>query len=67
MKKNTSLLFDSRLIQQALFDAFKKCALQMQWHNPVMFIVYIGSILTTLIWFYQLLTPIADSNALLPA
>ncbi|WGL93825.1 potassium-transporting ATPase subunit KdpB [Arsenophonus nasoniae] len=64
MNKKTSLLFDKKLIQQALFDAIKKCAPQIQWRNPVMFIVYIGSILTTLIWFYQLFTPSVDNNTL---
>ncbi|MFS1537895.1 MAG: hypothetical protein ACL7BU_03520 [Candidatus Phlomobacter fragariae] len=64
MNKNTSLLFDSKLIHQTLFDAIKKCAPQIQWRNPIIFIVYIGSILTTLIWFYQLFTPSADDNEL---
>ncbi|WP_032116257.1 potassium-transporting ATPase subunit KdpB [Candidatus Arsenophonus nilaparvatae] len=64
MNKNISLLFDSKLIHQALFDAIKKCAPQIQWRNPVMFIVYIGSILTTLIWFYQLFTPSIDNSTL---
>lgn len=57
-------MFDKKLIQKALFDAIKKCAPQIQWRNPVMFIVYIGSILTTLIWFYQLFTPSVDNNTL---
>lgn len=64
MNKNISLLFDSKLIHQALFDAIKKCAPQIQWRNTVMFIVYIGSILTTLIWFYQLFTPSVDNSTL---
>ncbi|WP_380178640.1 potassium-transporting ATPase subunit KdpB [Kalamiella sp. sgz302252] len=42
-------LFEPALLRQALFDALKKLSPQAQWRNPVMFIVWIGSLLTTLL------------------
>jgi K+-transporting ATPase ATPase B chain len=35
-------------------DALKKLAPQTQWKNPVMFVVYLGSIVTTLLWLQAL-------------
>jgi K+-transporting ATPase ATPase B chain len=50
MKKTQSLpLFDPVLVKPALVEAFKKLAPQAQWRNPVMFVVWIGSILTTIL------------------
>jgi K+-transporting ATPase ATPase B chain len=43
-------LFDAALIGPAVIDAFKKLGPRTQLRNPVMFVVYIGSILTTLLW-----------------
>ncbi len=40
-------LFDSKLIGPAIVDSFRKLAPQTQLRNPVMFVVYVGSILTT--------------------
>ncbi|SMC25027.1 K+-transporting ATPase ATPase B chain [Andreprevotia lacus DSM 23236] len=48
-------LLDPALVKPALVDAFKKLAPQVQWRNPVMFVVYLGSILTTIL-FVQALT-----------
>ena len=47
MKPKTSLL-DPTLLRQAALDAFVKLDPRVQWNNPVMFVVYIGSILTAL-------------------
>lgn len=41
-------MFDPKLVKPAIADSFKKLAPQIQWRNPVMFVVYLGSILTTL-------------------
>jgi len=41
-------MFDPKLVKPAIADAFKKLSPQTQWRNPVMFVVYLGSILTTL-------------------
>ena len=42
------------IFQQALVDSFVKLLPQHQWRNPVMFVVYIGSILTTFLYFQAL-------------
>ncbi|MBC7697293.1 MAG: potassium-transporting ATPase subunit KdpB, partial [Bacteroidia bacterium] len=42
-------MFDPVLVKPAIVDSFKKLTPQIQWRNPVMFVVYLGSILTTLI------------------
>jgi potassium-transporting ATPase ATP-binding subunit len=42
-------LFDPQILSQALIDSFKKLAPQYQWRNPVMFVVYLGSMLTTVL------------------
>jgi len=43
-------LFDPRLVGPATLDAFRKLDPRRQWRSPVMFVVYIGSIVTTLLW-----------------
>jgi len=50
MKTKTSLtLFDPVLVMPAIKASFIKLDPRVQWRNPVMFVVYIGSILTTLL------------------
>lgn len=50
MKKTRTLpLFDPILIKPALINAFKKLTPQAQWRNPVMFVVWVGSVLTTIL------------------
>ena len=52
MKTETSLtLFDPALVRPAIASSFAKLDPRVQWRNPVMFVVYIGSILTTLLAF----------------
>jgi K+-transporting ATPase ATPase B chain len=43
-------------------EALKKLAPQAQWKNPVMFVVYVGSIVTTLLWLQALRTA-GDTSA----
>src|SRR2546427_7993419 len=43
-------LFDATIMKQAIVDSFRKLTPQRQVRNPVMFVVYVGSILTTLLW-----------------
>lgn len=43
-------IFEPTLVRTALLDAVKKLDPRVQWRNPVMFVVYLGSWLTTLIW-----------------
>ena len=48
-------LFEREIVKQAVVDSFKKLSPQQQMKNPVMFVVWVGSILTTLL-FIQALT-----------
>ncbi len=43
-------MFDPTLVKPAIVDSFKKLAPRTQLRNPVMFCVYLGSILTTILW-----------------
>ncbi len=50
MTRKTFTLFDPTLAKPAVVDAFRKLDPRVQWRNPVMFVVYIGSIVTTLLF-----------------
>src|SRR5580658_6762436 len=47
-------LFDPPLVTQAIRDSFVKLAPWVQWRNPVMFVVLVGSVLITGLWLAQL-------------
>jgi K+-transporting ATPase ATPase B chain len=47
-------LFDRQLIVPALLDSLRKLDPRLQWRNPVMFVVYVGTIVTTLLWIQAL-------------
>ncbi len=47
MSRNKLPLLDPVLMRPALLDAFKKLDPRVQWRNPVMFVVYVGSAFTT--------------------
>jgi K+-transporting ATPase ATPase B chain len=47
-------MFDPALVRPAIVDAFKKLAPRTQLRNPVMFCVYVGSILATVLWIAAL-------------
>ena len=47
--KNSLTLHDPALVRPAILASFTKLDPRVQWRNPVMFVVYIGSILTTLL------------------
>ena len=47
-------MFDPVLVKPAIVDSFRKLNPATQWRNPVMFVVYVGSILTTLLWVQAL-------------
>jgi K+-transporting ATPase ATPase B chain len=47
-------MFDTSLAGPALLDAFKKLGLRTQLRSPVMFVVYVGSIVTTLLYVQAL-------------
>lgn len=44
-------LFDHNLLRRAIWEAIYKLNPKVQWRNPVMFVVYLGSILTTILGF----------------
>ena len=54
MTRKAFTLFDPTLAGPAIGEAFKKLSPRMQWRNPVMFVVYIGAILTTGLWVHAL-------------
>jgi K+-transporting ATPase ATPase B chain len=43
-------LFETSIVRQAIVDSFRKLTIKRQVRNPVMFVVYVGSILTALLW-----------------
>jgi K+-transporting ATPase ATPase B chain len=53
-KPVSTSLYDAEILKRAALDAFLKLTPQQQWKNPVMFVVYLGSILTTVLWFQAL-------------
>jgi len=53
-KSVSTSLMDPQILQQAFFDAFGKLTPKQQWKNPVMFVVYLGSLLTTVLWLQAL-------------
>ncbi|HGE8284652.1 TPA: potassium-transporting ATPase subunit KdpB [Serratia marcescens] len=62
MTRKQRALFEPALVRTALINAVKKLDPRVQWRNPVMFVVYIGSILTTAIWL-AILTGQTDGAA----
>jgi len=62
MTQKKSPLFDPKLIRPALSEAIFKLSPVVQWRNPVMFVVYIGSLLTTVFWLRSLFDP-ADTSS----
>ncbi len=43
-------MFDPALVRPAIVDSFRKLNPRTQLRNPVMFCVYVGSVLTTILW-----------------
>src|ERR1022692_676449 len=50
MSRQQLSLFDRKLIGPALRESVKKFAPRIQWRNPVMFVVYIGMIVTAILY-----------------
>ena len=46
-------MFRREIVGPALFDSVKKLDPRVQIHNPVMFVVEIGSVITTVTWLIQ--------------
>ncbi|WP_414148863.1 potassium-transporting ATPase subunit KdpB [Erwinia sp. BNK-24-b] len=49
MSRQPKALPEPAMLRRELFDALRKLDPRAQWRNPVMFIVWIGSVLTTLL------------------
>ena len=47
-------LFRRDIVLRALFDSFTKLDPRVQIRNPVMFVVEVGAVITTVTWFIQL-------------
>jgi K+-transporting ATPase ATPase B chain len=61
--KERSLL-DPEILRPAVWESFRKLVPQHVIKNPVMFVVEIGSVITTLIWLRDLIAPTAGSPPL---
>jgi potassium-transporting ATPase ATP-binding subunit len=54
MTRRALALFDRTLLAAAALDSLVKLDPRVQWRNPVMFVVYVGSILTSVLWLQSL-------------
>ena len=54
MKKNTSALTDKKMLVRAIGDSFAKFDPRVQIKNPVMFLVYVSAILTSILFVCSL-------------
>ncbi len=54
MTRKTLTLFDRSLVRPALLESLRKLDPRVQWRNPVMFIVYVGSLFTSALWVQAL-------------
>src|ERR1700757_4043852 len=55
MARRSTSMFSRDLVLAAIRDSFPKLDPRLQLHNPVMFIVEIGSVITTVIFFKNLI------------
>ncbi|KTC86347.1 potassium-transporting ATPase subunit KdpB [Legionella brunensis] len=55
MSSKRVVFFDSKLLGKAIWGAFKKLDPRIQWRSPVMFVVYIGSIFTFILFIQAIL------------
>src|SRR5947207_58911 len=56
MSSKARSLFDTEIMRRAWVDSFLKLDPRREIRNPVMFTVYVGSILTTGLWVQSLLS-----------
>ena len=54
-KEKRKQLFDPQIVRQALLESFRKLDPRLQIRNPVMFVVAVGSVLTTILLCQALL------------
>lgn len=53
-RKTKSTLLDKKMVLRAVRDAFLKLAPPAQLKNPVMFLVFVSAVLTTVLWIVSL-------------
>ena len=53
-QSKTTAMFSVASVQEAIIGAIGKLTPRHQWKNPVMFVVYLGSMLTTVLWLKSL-------------
>ena len=56
MTRKTLTLFDRSLVKPALLESLRKLDPRVQWRNPVMFTVYVGSLFTSALWIQALVS-----------
>jgi K+-transporting ATPase ATPase B chain len=54
MSRQQLSLFDRKLLGPALLESLKKLDPRIQWRNPVMFVVYLGTIVTAILYVQAL-------------
>jgi K+-transporting ATPase ATPase B chain len=54
MSRQQLSLFDRKLLGPALLESFKKLDPRIQWRNPVMFVVYLGTAVTAALYVQAL-------------
>jgi potassium-transporting ATPase ATP-binding subunit len=62
LKKESKGLFDGEILRRAIVDSFKKLDPRLMAKNPVMFVVEVGSVLTTVLFFRDLGKDTASQN-----
>ena len=53
-QSKTTAMFNVKSVREAVISAIGKLTPRQQWKNPVMFVVYLGSLLTTVLWLNSL-------------
>src|SRR5215831_20831219 len=60
--RGAASLFDRKITRRAIVDAFKKLDPRIQARNPVMFVVEVGSVVTTIEFVRALIDPALASE-----
>ncbi|HEY0322946.1 MAG TPA: potassium-transporting ATPase subunit KdpB [Pyrinomonadaceae bacterium] len=55
-------IWDVKIIKRAIIDSFRKLSPRLMMKNPVMFVVEVGSVLTTIQFVRGLVAPVAGST-----
>lgn len=63
MKKNKLHFLDKKILIPAIINSFKKLTPQAQAKNPVMFVAYVSTLLTTFLYIYSVTGHAAGGNS----